>query len=399
MISRKAFDAYSRASGALVDSATSRVERSLRLWIGMHPDATAAEARQYSIELIDGMAQAYSGSASTLAARFYDEQAAASGMELEDAVTEISYDAQWSSEKMHWAAGLYGKGNAEGFVNAAAGVMANSVRRSLNDTIMVNAKRDKEAGARFARVPTGHETCAFCFMLATRGAVYHTRANAGEMGQYHPHCDCKIVPGFGGDHKFDELVEGWRPKEALARLSEIERETGCKVNGKNWKANETVTESMLLRDEDWLYYGKTPKIEYADDSVRVKKSQNRTEREQHALECRTAEKLNRLGFKTVFQNDEIINDAGKVVGLPDLANGIEIKTVYAATSENSISRHISRACHKRGVSAIVIDVSENPNLTDGKARGFVESSLRRHGKSSAYLLKHDGALELIKVSK
>ena len=51
------------------------------------------------------------------------------------------------------------------------------------------------------------------------------------------------------------------------------------------------------------------------------------------------------------------------------------------------------------MSVIVIDVSENPNLTDGEAREFVESSLRRHGESSAYLLKHDGALELIKVSK
>ena len=101
----------------------------------------------------------------------------------------------------------------------------------------------------------------------------------------------------------------------------------------------------------------------------------------------------------IQQNDEFINDAGKVVGLPDLANGIEIKTVHATTSENSISRHISRARHKRGVSVIVIDVSDNPNLTDGEARGFVESSLRGHGESSAYLLKHDGALELIKVSK
>ncbi|MDD7583844.1 MAG: hypothetical protein PUJ78_03265 [Coriobacteriaceae bacterium] len=300
---------------------------------------------------------------------------------------------------MHWAAGLYGKGNADGFVNAAASVMASCVRRSLNDTIMANAKRDREAGVRFARVPTGRETCAFCFMLATRGAVYHTRASAGEMGQCHSRCDCKIVPGFDGDHKFDELVEGWRPREALARLSEIERETGCKVDGKDWKANETVTESMLLRDEDWLYYGKTPKIEYADDSVRAKKSRNRTEREQHALECRTAEKLNRLGFRTVFQNDEIVDDTGKVIGLPDLENGIEIKTVYTAASENSINRHVSRGSHKRGVSAIVIDVSENSNLADAEAREFVESSLRRHGKDEAYLLKHDGALELIKINE
>lgn len=159
---------------------------------------------------------------------------------------------------MRWAAGLYEEGNVDGFVDAAAGVMANSMKRSLNDTIMKNAKRDKEAGVRFARVPTGSETCAFCFMLATRGAVYHTRESAGEMGQYHPHCDCKVMPGFGGSSRHDELVEGWRPEEALERLKAIERETGCHVDGKDWKASEAVTESMRLRDKDWLYYGKLP---------------------------------------------------------------------------------------------------------------------------------------------
>lgn len=396
MISRRAFDAYSNASAALVGAATRRVEKSIRLWIGMHPDATTAEVRQYSIELIDGMAQAYSESASSLAARFYDEQAAESGLELDDAVTEVSYDAQWASDKMHWAAGLLEKGNVDGFVNAATGVMANSMRRSLNETIMANAKRDKEAGVRFARVPTGRETCAFCFMLATRGAVYHTRTSAGEMGQYHSHCDCKIVPGFGGDHKFDELVEGWRPKEALARLSEIERETGCKVDGKNWKANETVTESMLLRDKDWLYYGKTPKIEYADDSVIAKKNRNGTEREQHGLELITASKLNAIGFKTVFQDDERLNSDGSTTGLPDLSNGIELKTVYKAASENTISKHIGNCKKKDGLTAIVLDVSENTHLDDSRAIEFARRSVSRHGIGVAvYVLKHDGSLTAI----
>ncbi len=93
MISRRAFDAYSKASASLVNSAPARAEKSLRLWLDMHPDATAAEARQQAIELIDGMAQTYSESASSLAARFYDEQAAEAGIKLEEAVTEISYDA------------------------------------------------------------------------------------------------------------------------------------------------------------------------------------------------------------------------------------------------------------------------------------------------------------------
>ncbi len=45
------------------------------------------------------------------------------------------------------------------------------------------------------------------------------------------------------------------------------------------------------------------------------------------------------------------------------------------------------------MSAIVIDVSENDNLTDEETKGFIESSLRRHEMSGAYILKHDGTLE------
>lgn len=52
---------------------------------------------------------------------------------------------------------------------------------------------------RYARVPKGAKTCAFCLMLASRGFVYSTRETAGEGLEYsyHSHCDCAIVPEFG----------------------------------------------------------------------------------------------------------------------------------------------------------------------------------------------------------
>ena len=40
---------------------------------------------------------------------------------------------------------------------------------------------------RFARVPTGSETCDFCLMLASRGFVYHTESTAS-MGHVHAGC-------------------------------------------------------------------------------------------------------------------------------------------------------------------------------------------------------------------
>ena len=52
--------------------------------------------------------------------------------------------------------------------------------------------------ARFRRVAAG-DTCSFCLMLATRGAVYLTRESAGEARRYHHRCDCRIEMVVGSD--------------------------------------------------------------------------------------------------------------------------------------------------------------------------------------------------------
>ena len=52
---------------------------------------------------------------------------------------------------------------------------------------------------RWARVPRGSVTCAFCTMLAGRGFVYTSEdAAGGGLGNaYHAHCDCEPVPTWG----------------------------------------------------------------------------------------------------------------------------------------------------------------------------------------------------------
>lgn len=68
----------------------------------------------------------------------------------------------------------------------------------------------------WARVATGRETCAWCLMLVSRGPVYQSAQNAGLdiedagakamdaagedvsglMNQWHPNCDCIVVPVY-----------------------------------------------------------------------------------------------------------------------------------------------------------------------------------------------------------
>ena len=98
---------------------------------------------------------------------------------------------------------------------------ANDVMRSLNATVLRNARRDKAKGVRFARVTSGRNTCAFCLMLAGRGAVYWSRESAGAFNEWHRHCTCKVVPSYSGD-KWETLVEGHDPRDAKRWSDRIE---------------------------------------------------------------------------------------------------------------------------------------------------------------------------------
>ena len=70
-------------------------------------------------------------------------------------------------------------------------------KNAMRQTVKDNAVRDP-AKTSFARVPTGATTCAFCSMMASRGAVYATAKTAGAEDKYHHDCDCMIVPSWKG---------------------------------------------------------------------------------------------------------------------------------------------------------------------------------------------------------
>ena len=73
-------------------------------------------------------------------------------------------------------------------------------------------------------MPTGFETCTFCLMLASRGAVYHTRKSAGEWKHFHRECDCKVAPSCVGNidkTKAFEFALGFAPSDALEIIRQL----------------------------------------------------------------------------------------------------------------------------------------------------------------------------------
>lgn len=114
------------------------------------------------------------------------------------------------------------------------------------ETIIGNAQADP-AKPRYARVPTGAETCAFCMMLASRGFEYHSRETAGEMEKYHAFCDCAIVPEFDADG-----VDGYEPDDYYALYMAARKNTAD--DSEAYRAWEAMTDEERARYKGFSDY-------------------------------------------------------------------------------------------------------------------------------------------------
>lgn len=200
------------AAAKIGDDAASAVEQRVLGWCRSHEGASIAKKREAAKLIMEGFVQGYDDVAAEFAAQWYDHRAEQGGARLAQAVTMTTYRPDSVDAVARYQAKKLAKGGDAEFAKACGEFARNDAFRSLNETISANVGRDKDKGARFVRVPTGLETCTFCIMLASRGAVYHTRKTAGELKHFHRGCDCKVVPSFEGDPDA-ELVEGVRPKE------------------------------------------------------------------------------------------------------------------------------------------------------------------------------------------
>lgn len=271
MISRADFDAYNKDVAALVGEASQQTRAQLEAFFAANPETTVAEAREFAKSTMDGMRRVYGDAAAVLAARWYDAQAEANHARLPAAITETTYDQETVDKVARYQAGKLTKGDRAGFIDACCEYVENDTKKNLNNTILANAKRDKDKGVRFARVLTGAENCAFCFALASRGAVYHTRESAGSNHRYHRGCDCKIVPGYENNQRAT-LVEGHNTEEMYQRYLRVQDSLNLPERWKSMSDSdrskyggaqsefyeqETMNE-LKYRDTQWLYDGTVP---------------------------------------------------------------------------------------------------------------------------------------------
>lgn len=220
MISAEEFEAYNRGAAEIGDGAASAVEQRVLGWCRSHEGASVAEKREAAKLIMEGFVQAYDDKAAEFASQWYDYRAERGGARLKQAVTMTVYEPGSVDDVARYQAKKLAKEGDAAFARACGEFARNDAFRSLNETIIANVGRDRDKGAMFARVPTGTETCTFCLMLASRGAVYHTRKTAGEWRHFHRGCDCKVVPSFEGDPDA-EVVQGVKPRELYARYKQF----------------------------------------------------------------------------------------------------------------------------------------------------------------------------------
>ena len=90
------------------------------------------------------------------------------------------------------------------FIRRCLGEPDRNVRKSANSCLAANAARDPKK-PKWARVPTGSDTCPECIMLASRGFAYNSE---GAARHSHPNCDCVVVASWD---KGNPAVQGYDP--------------------------------------------------------------------------------------------------------------------------------------------------------------------------------------------
>ncbi len=258
-ISLQEVQAYARLLEGAQRKGGSVARAAVALWMKKHPNASVADVRKASIEIVTRCVNEYGEAAASCAADLYDDTMAAADMNLPSA--EILFDdpSQSVERAVRYQIQKLVDGDEGAWLDAVDDMAQYYVRRCANQTTMRNAERDNRYVTRgglgtktsnmqhgqlnqatyhtgfgkqtrmprrrysdgplqfgdvaYARVPTGMETCTYCMMLASRGFAYHSEESAGHAD--HRGCNCLIIAGIHGESYVagvdtDEQYEVWK---------------------------------------------------------------------------------------------------------------------------------------------------------------------------------------------
>lgn len=202
---------YTAALNAQQRAAFNFMQTALRSFYRLNGGMIDAETmREFAMQTLTTCVQTFGDRAATIACSAYDVTMEELGISVQPSAVYNPVSQRVSGQQVDYLMRNLTPDMFDAFAQRLAEKAYASVGRAANRTTIHNAERDYSKGVRYARVPTGKETCGFCLMLASRGFDYKSRQSAGDMGfgfnRFHDRCDCRVVAG-------DELttVEGYDP--------------------------------------------------------------------------------------------------------------------------------------------------------------------------------------------
>lgn len=182
-----------------------------------------AAARDGLLEVVPLLVNEYGDLAATAAAEWFEEVRPAGGFNAQTVDPVSAAQVQGSVRGL--IGGLWSDDPAH-VLPALTGAMQRYVQYSGRATVARNVQLDPMK-PRFARVPTGAVTCAFCEMMASRGFVYLSKDTAGIIDNFHDNDDCQIVAEWDAEQHH---IEGYDPDAMYARYMEARNVVGGDTN-------------------------------------------------------------------------------------------------------------------------------------------------------------------------
>lgn len=249
-VSQQQIQNYRKAVNASATDAQKYLKSVSKAYLEVYPNASVADVRNYTINAIQDVLSVFGDESKLIANEFFDTLAKENGSKLTAEMFD-TFDDEMMEQKVRYYAQALVDGDVNKFTNDVSDLASYYVKREAFQNMYNNCKKNR---IRYARVPTGRETCAFCFMLSSRGFVYSGEAEAGAKGnEYHAHCDCTIIPNFG-----NTKVEGYDP-DAL-----YERYKKCYTEAK---------ESGALSYNNWAQANKDLPLDQQEDITKWKTKQ------------------------------------------------------------------------------------------------------------------------------
>lgn len=169
-----------------------------------------ATIRNQVIEIMQVYCGGATDQAAMLAAEFYDGLREIELGERMGAVANSGRIPEATDGAVRAFAEKLVEDKTEEFVTLCLERLDYEMKLAAGKTIVNNGRRDKRK-PRYARVPSGIETCDFCLMLASRGFVYRDEAVASHA---HSGCDCRVVPSWKSfavqGYDTQEIYDRWQ---------------------------------------------------------------------------------------------------------------------------------------------------------------------------------------------